>query len=101
MLIEKGKMNNIFLIKFENSDYSDEGNLRRWILFKALKLPICTMKGICIHSNVSISEQLLFLHIINCVQISYFLILSAQIIGERVQKNRLVHASNGTLTYHN
>ena len=40
MLIEKGKMNNIFLIKFENSDYSDEGNLRRWILFKALKLPI-------------------------------------------------------------
>ena len=33
-------MNNNFSIKFENSDYSDEGNLRRWILFKALKLPI-------------------------------------------------------------
>ena len=40
MLIEKEKMNNNFLIKFENSDYGDEGNLRRWILFKALKLPI-------------------------------------------------------------
>ena len=45
-----------------------------------------TLKGIRIHSNVSISEQLLFLHTINCVQISYFLILSAQMIGEKVQK---------------
>ena len=53
--------------------------------FQSFKITY-TLKGICIHSNVSISEQLLFLHIINCVHISYFLILSAQIIGEIVQK---------------